>query len=127
MWKSEYGLVVECNLPKVETGVRFPLLAHRMSSKFKRQIEDFTCEYCGEEVVGSGFTNHCPKCLWSKHVDINPGDRAENCAGLMKPIGMELEKGKYVITQKCLKCSRIWRNQALAGDDISQFLINLLQ
>ena len=27
---------------------------------------------------GNGYTNHCPKCLWSKHVDINPGDRGAN-------------------------------------------------
>ncbi|MFA5319276.1 MAG: RNHCP domain-containing protein, partial [Candidatus Paceibacterota bacterium] len=78
-----------------------------MTQNFKRKIEDFVCENCGARVPGNGFTNHCPKCLWSKHVDINPGDRAESCGGLMEPIGMALEKGKYVITQKCLACGRI--------------------
>ena len=97
-----------------------------MTQNFKRQIEDFACENCGAKVVGNGFTNHCPKCLFSKHVDINPGDRAEECGGLMGPIGVDLKKGRYVITQKCLKCSRIWRNGASEEDEISQFLTNLL-
>jgi len=97
-----------------------------MSQKFQRKIENFVCEHCGAEVNGTGFTNHCPKCLWSKHVDIYPGDRAEGCKGLMEPVRIELEKGNYVLVQKCQKCSRIWRNEASADDDISQFLADLL-
>lgn len=97
-----------------------------MSEKFQRKIEDFECENCGALIVGNGFTNHCPVCLYSKHVDIFPGDRAEECQGLMEPIGVELEKGKYVITQKCLKCGKLWRNEARSEDDIGQFLTNLL-
>lgn len=23
------------------------------------------CEHCSAEVLGTGYTNHCPKCLWS--------------------------------------------------------------
>jgi hypothetical protein len=97
-----------------------------MSEKFQRKIEDFECENCGTRVLGNGFTNHCPVCLFSKHVDIFPGDRAEECRGLMEPIGVELEKGKYVITQKCLKCGKMWRNEARPEDDIGQFLTDLL-
>ena len=97
-----------------------------MTQNFKRQIEDFICEHCGQKVVGNGFTNHCPRCLWSQHVDINPGDRAESCGGLMEPIGVELERGQYVITQKCLKCGRTWRNLALSDDNIGQFLTDML-
>ncbi|MFA6254042.1 MAG: RNHCP domain-containing protein [Candidatus Paceibacterota bacterium] len=97
-----------------------------MTQNFKRQIEDFKCENCGEKVAGNGFTNHCPRCLWSKHVDITPGDRAEECGGLMEPIGVELEKSKYIIIQKCLKCGRIWRNEASFNDQISEFLTGML-
>jgi hypothetical protein len=43
--------------------------------RFQRTIEDFECERCRMLVTGSGFTNHCPACLWSKHVDVHPGDR----------------------------------------------------
>ncbi|MFA6992594.1 MAG: RNHCP domain-containing protein, partial [Candidatus Gracilibacteria bacterium] len=42
-----------------------------MPKRFSRTIEDFVCEKCGAKVKGDGYTNHCPKCLWSKHVDIN--------------------------------------------------------
>ena len=97
-----------------------------MSNKFQRKIEDFKCENCGYQVTGSGYTNHCPRCLFSKHVDIFPGDRAELCRGLMAPVGVELEKGKYIIIQKCLICGKIWRNEASSDDDISQFLTDLL-
>ena len=72
--------------------------------KFQRRIEDFDCEKCGTKNIGTGFTNHCYKCLWSKHVDINPGDRAAGCGGMMEPVKIDFEKGKYLINHKCLKC-----------------------
>jgi hypothetical protein len=97
-----------------------------MTQKFKRKIEDFNCGNCGAKVLGNGFTNHCPSCLWSKHVDVFPGDRDADCGGLMEPTGVELEKGKYIVTQKCLKCGKIWRNESSPKDAISQFLADLL-
>jgi len=97
-----------------------------MTQNFQRKIEDFVCENCGKKVAGNGFTNHCPYCLWSKHVDVYPGDRAEACGGLMEPVSVELEKGNYLVTQKCQKCGKIWRNQASPDDQIGQFLANLL-
>ena len=52
-----------------------------MNRKFTEIDEEFICENCGEKVGQLGYScrNHCPKCLHSKHVDINPGDRAEKC------------------------------------------------
>ena len=54
--------------------------------------EPFVCEHCGNEVKPLGYScrNHCPKCLYSKHVDKEPGDRAEGCKGMLKPIGIVL-------------------------------------
>lgn len=75
-----------------------------MDRKFQRTIEDFTCEHCGQFVSGSGYTNHCPNCLWSKHVDINPGDRANPCKGMMEPIHAYYKSGRWYIAQKCQKC-----------------------
>ena len=73
---------------------------------FTRKTEDFTCERCAREVAGNGYTNHCPGCLWSKHVDVDPGDRAESCGGLMEPAAVEQgEGGEAVIVQVCLKCA----------------------
>ena len=72
--------------------------------KFQKKVEDFTCGNCGFKVKGTGFTNHCPKCLYSKHVDINPGDRKEACQGLMKPVSLESKGDKEIILHKCIKC-----------------------
>lgn len=72
---------------------------------FTRKVEDFVCEKCGTEVKGSGYTNHCPKCLWSKHVDKNPGDRAESCGGMMEPVRIEGTAEEYRIIHRCTKCA----------------------
>jgi len=84
---------------------------------FVRKQEDFICERCGAKVVGNGYTNHCPKCLWSKHVDIEPGDRASSCGGMMEPVGIEGATGKgYRIRHVCTKCRHEKMNYASADD-----------
>lgn len=88
-----------------------------MSRKFTRNIEDFTCGHCGAAVTGDGYTNHCPKCLYSKHVDINPGDRAHECGGLMKPISIETDRSGYVIIHECVICGAVKRNKSHDHDD----------
>ena len=49
----------------------------------------FTCKVCGRlctpENAGSQHRNHCPNCLSSLHVDVEPGDRASDCGGIMEP------------------------------------------
>lgn len=87
--------------------------------RFQRTREDFTCEHCGAEVRGNGYTNHCPRCLWSKHVDINPGDRAEDCGGLMEPVDLELKDGRYVLVHRCQKCGFVRRNKVCDEDDFA--------
>ena len=72
--------------------------------RFQRTIEDFACEHCGFSVAGTGYTNHCPKCLWSKHVDMNPGDRAEKCGGMMEPVAVSKEGSVWKILHRCVKC-----------------------
>lgn len=88
-----------------------------MAKKFQRKIEDFDCENCGQKVSGTGYTNHCPNCLYSKHVDINPGDRMNKCQGLMKPIGIEINHKEYLIIQECEKCGEKKRNKASPYDN----------
>ena len=90
--------------------------------KFVRFIEDFVCEKCGLSVAGTGFTNHCPKCLWSKHVDINPGDRAAGCGGMMEPVRVEVDGEKYIITNRCVVCGHEKRNKAAKDDDFEVLL-----
>lgn len=88
-----------------------------MSTTFQRKIEDFSCENCGFFVKGNGYTNHCSKCLWSKHVDINPGDREAVCKGMMEPIGIEKTGKNYEILHKCVKCKKTLKNIIKNDDD----------
>lgn len=84
------------------------------------------CKNCGFYTDGNGYTNHCPKCLYSVHVDISPGDRANSCKGLMKPIGVVLKNGKTQIVHKCLSCGSIAVVHSTQEDD-SELLIKLSQ
>jgi len=93
-----------------------------MSTRFQKKVEDFVCEHCGFSVVGNGFTNHCPKCLWGKHVDMYPGDRAAICKGLMEPLAVLLEKGEYVISHRCTRCGLEKKNRAAADDNFEAVL-----
>ena len=94
--------------------------------KFKKYDEDFMCENCHHNVPTLGYTSrdHCPNCLYSKHLDITPGDRANNCHGLMEPIGIEKFKNTYKIIYKCLKCHEIHKN-IMASDDNYNIIIKL--
>lgn len=66
---------------------------------------------------GDGYTNHCPKCLWSKHVDVNPGDREERCGGMMKPAGALLKSGENIVVHRCVKCAFERNNRVSKKDD----------
>ena len=89
---------------------------------FQRRKEDFICGHCQTKVTGTGYTNHCPKCLYSKHVDVNPGDRLEICQGLMEPIGVEQDHGEYTILHKCLNCKMVRKNKADKQDDFNTMI-----
>ena len=89
---------------------------------FKRTVENFKCENCGAKVKGDGYTNHCPKCLWSKHVDINPGDREATCLGMMEPVLVETEKGEQILTNRCQKCGHEKRNRITKEDNFDEVL-----
>lgn len=93
-----------------------------MSRQFQRTIENFACGNCGNSVIGDGYTNHCPSCLYSKHVDVNPGDRAAECGGLMKPVGIEQKKGDYVIVHECVDCGHMRKNKRGDTDDFNKII-----
>lgn len=90
--------------------------------KFNRRTENFVCENCGQEVIGNGYTNHCPNCLCSKHVDINPGDREADCGGLMEATSLELKNGEYILVQRCKKCGHIRKNKTAPEDNFEAIL-----
>ena len=98
-----------------------------MLSKFTEIDEEFICENCGKKVSKLGYScrNHCPYCLYSKHLDVNPGDRQEECHGMMEPISCEVSSKKgYVIIFRCKKCGAIRKNKA-ATDDNTDLIIEL--
>lgn len=96
-----------------------------MQRKFQRTIEDFTCENCGKEVKGTGYTNHCSVCLWSKHVDINPGDRENSCGGLMRPVDAYFKSQQWYLEQKCQKCGEVKQIKINDEDDLTA-VVNIL-
>ena len=97
------------------------------SKRFQKNDDGFVCANCGFEVLPLGYTsrNHCPFCLWSLHVDINPGDRANPCGGQLEPVSaMPDPKRGYIIIHRCVRCGALCRNKAaheakVQPDDLS--------
>lgn len=95
--------------------------------RFQKNDNGFVCAVCGREVEPLGYTsrNHCPHCLSSLHVDIMPGDRANECKGILKPIQtLPDPKKKFIIIFKCEKCGATVRNKC-ADDDDMKLIIKL--
>lgn len=86
---------------------------------FIKNDNEFICVNCSKKVEKLKYTSrdHCPYCLHSLHVDIFPGDRANECKGLLKPINVivDSKKGKQIV-YRCNKCGEILKN-IVAVDD----------
>ena len=83
--------------------------------------ESFICKVCGREVVpagaGSDHRNHCPNCLCSVHVDIEPGDRESDCGGIMEAVAVWVRKnGEWAIIHRCRRCGALSSNRIAADD-----------
>lgn len=84
--------------------------------------DSFTCKYCGRLVVpegaGSNHRNHCPNCLHSQHLDVEPGDREADCGGLMEPVAVWVRgKGEWAIIHRCRVCGTLSSNRIAADDN----------
>jgi len=89
----------------------------------------FKCEHCGEVVPGAALgtehRNHCPRCLWSLHVDLQIGDRRSGCRGLMEPISIwVVRNGEWRIVHRCKECG-VMRANRVAGDDNGLLLMSM--
>lgn len=85
-------------------------------------LDPFTCKECGWQVVpegaGSDHRNHCPNCLYSVHLDNEPGDRASDCHGRMEPISVWVRKnGEWAIIHRCTVCGKLSSNRSAADDN----------
>ncbi len=96
--------------------------------KFNMIDESFICENCNKLVEKLNYTarDHCPYCLCSKHVDINPGDRANTCLGILRPIDIEKFKNTHKIIYKCTKCNQTHKN-IVAIDDDFETILNIMR
>lgn len=95
----------------------------------KERQGSFRCSHCDQmipinEQMGTLNRNHCPDCLWSKHLDIKPGDRKSNCNGGMEPIALTFKAtnsgvlGEIMIIHSCCSCGIIGVNRIAADDNI---------
>lgn len=106
----------------------------RKEEKLKKKNNGFKCCHCKQRVpfsnlIGTEHRNHCPFCLWSKHVDLNkPGDRKSECGGDMKPVGLtfkqegidkwgKLKQGELMLIHLCRNCGKISINRVAADDN----------
>ena len=92
--------------------------------------ERFKCGHCrafiGPTIGGGRHRNHCPLCLYSRHVDgARPGDRAGGCRSLMAPVArFDRPNGEPVLVHRCLGCG-FERHNRLAADDNVALLTRL--
>ncbi|MFS1515842.1 RNHCP domain-containing protein [Bacillus sp. SCS-151] len=97
----------------------------------KSENTAFQCENCREQVTpltNGSFRNHCPYCLYSKHLDIQPGDRASDCYGLMVPIGLDYSNKKgYQIVHECTKCGKVGKNKVATDTLQEDQIINYMK
>ena len=107
--------------------------AEKMSWMHSEAEDGFTCRYCGAFVcsaialAGVIHRNHCPYCLWSRHLDLErAGDRLSACKAPMRPIGLIKKKtpkkyrngaGELMIVHRCTGCERVSINRLAADDD----------
>jgi RNHCP domain len=96
----------------------------------RQRIISFRCRHCGLDVSthapGTAHRNHCPNCLWSRHLDDDsPGDRAAECGSSMEPIAICVRgDGEWVIVHRCTGCDDLNLNRT-AGDDNPLILFRL--
>jgi RNHCP domain len=101
----------------------------RPRARRERSGTSFRCSHCHIDVPldapGTAHRNHCPNCLWSRHLDDVPGDRAAQCGATMEPIGVTARRdGEWLLVHRCLGCGVLHLNRT-AGDDNPLLLLQL--
>ena len=94
-----------------------------------RRADSFRCRHChldvSSDAPGTAHRNHCPACLWSRHLDDTPGDRAAECGGSMEPIAICVRgDGEWVLVHRCSVCHVVHLNRT-AADDSPLLLLGL--
>lgn len=94
---------------------------------FKMINDSFVCENCLKTIEKHpewSARNHCPFCLYSKHMDKDfPWDRLSDCFWIMKPIWIDFKKNKWnMIKHKCEKCSKEILNKVAPDDNFIELV-----
>ena len=89
--------------------------------------ESFTCEHCKKQVSKHpewSARNHCPYCLYSKHMDETlPWDRKSSCNWAMVPVDIDYKKNKgNMIKHRCNKCQKTILNKVALDDRFLDFI-----
>jgi RNHCP domain len=102
---------------------------NRRKPRYKQSSNEvFKCKHCRRFICpppgGGRHRNHCPFCLYSRHVDDRkPGDRMSTCGSVMKPDGyFQRPNGEYVLVHICLGCGFERFNRIAADDDFDLVL-----
>jgi hypothetical protein len=114
---------------------------HRAGADFAES--GFTCRHCtnyvtcAPEIAGVQNRNHCPYCLWSRHLDgAAAGDRRSACRATMRPVGLTTKRsrnkyarerdGELMIIHQCTVCAKLVLNR-IAADDSDSALIDIFE
>ena len=103
---------------------------------------DFTCQHCRRFVSANAFLagaqnrNHCPYCLWSRHLDLfEPGDRLAACKAGMRPVALSVKRsrkkyaprsGELMLVHQCTDCGKLSINR-IAADDIADYVFEVYE
>ena len=110
------------DVPNLDGRRRGASRAEAERPRFAALGDTFRCRHCrmmvGPVLWGGRHRNHCPLCLYSRHVDDRtPGDRASTCGSSMAPVGVFTRpSGESVIVHRCLGCG-LERHCRVAADD----------
>jgi hypothetical protein len=103
--------------------------------------QEFICRHCHAWVYthplisGVQNRNHCPYCLWSRHIDQSlAGDRMSACKAIMQPIGLTMKRsynkygqaveGELMLIHRCHECGKLSINR-IAADDLTERLMDI--
>ena len=96
----------------------------------KKENTAFVCENCGTFVSkhsNGSYRNHCNVCLYSKHLDIIPGDRSSDCYGIMEPVGQRIHSKKGLqILHRCSLCNHKQWNKIDEAEDDLEIILGLI-
>ena len=105
------------------------LIRESRKQHHRKTSGEFRCLNCKRfvsiDAPGTRHRNHCPSCLWSRHVDTRPGDRASDCHGKMEPVAVWVkDKSEWALVHRCKHCETLTSNR-IAGDDNEFMLLSL--